>query len=447
MVTYWLLIIKQAMSIAVWHDFAMDHGRAARLPFVPQPTPPMVIDRTEDVWLITDTGHRIIDAGGGAIVTTIGHGRSEVVEAAAAALGQVDYVVPLWATESRVELVEEMVDHWLPDGFTQASFYSGGSESVDAAVRLARMHHLSTGDLDRWKVIGRDVSYHGSTLSGLSVGQHDRRRAGLEPMLSDHPKSDWLDIESLAKIIEREDPDTVSAFIAEPISGASGAAMVPPPGYWAAIEETCRANGVLLIVDEVMTGFGRTGRTWGHEHFDITPDIIVGGKGLSGGYAPMGGVYTTRAIVDPIAEAGRGLMYYTYGSSTVGCATSVAVLRIMREEGLVERAAVMGERLRRRLEDELVDHPNVADIRGLGLLQGLELVRNRETGERFPRSVEFAQRVAAEAIERGAWIYPCGSGPVDDGILFGPPYTITDDHVELIVDVTKQAITAAEAAL
>lgn len=436
-------------TIAIWHDRAMhvesaaSSDRLARFPFVPPAAAPLMIDRAEDVWLITDTGRRILDAGGGAIVTTVGHGRSEVVEAAAAALGRVDYVVPLWATEERVALVEEMVDHWLPPEFTQATFFSGGSESVDAAVRLARMHHLSTGAPDRWKVIGRDVSYHGSTLSGLSVGSHDRRRHGLEPMLSDHPKSDWLDVESLAKIIEREDPNTVSAFIAEPISGASGAAKVPPPGYWTAIEDACRANGVLLIVDEVMTGFGRTGRTWGHEHFDITPDIIVGGKGLSGGYAPMGGMYTTRAIVDPIADAGRGLMYYTYGGSTVGCAVSVAVLQIMRHEGLVERAATMGERLRARLEDELGDHPNVADIRGLGLLQGVELVKNRETGEAFPRSVEFAQRVAMAAIERGVWVYPCGSGPVDDGLLFGPPYTLTDDHIDLIVTATKDAITAA----
>ncbi len=425
----------------------MDAQRAAQFPFVPQDAPPLVIERTEDVWLISDTGHRILDAGGGAIVPNIGHGRPEVVAAAAAALGQVDYVVPLWATEHRVALIEELVEHWLPNGFTQASFFCGGSESVDAAVRLARTHHVSKGDTDRWKVIGRDVSYHGSTLSGLSVGNHYRRRSGLGPILNEHPKSDWLDAESLAKVIEREDPNTVSAFIGEPISGASGAAKVPPPGYWNAVEEACRANGVLLIVDEVMTGLGRTGRTWGHEHFDITPDIIVGGKGLSGGYAPMGGMYTTRDIVDPIAAAGNGLMYFTFSGADMGCAISVEVLKIMRKEGLVDRAARMGERLRRRLEEELGDHPNVADIRGLGLMQGIELVKDRDSGESFARPVEFAQRVAMEAVERGVWVYPCGSGPVDDGLLIGPPYTITEDHIETIVGTTKDAITAAAASV
>lgn len=425
----------------------MDAQRAARFPFVPQDAPPLVIERTEDVWLIRDTGDRILDAGGGAIVTNIGHGRADVVRTAAEALGQVDYVVPLWATENRVALVEELTEHWLPDGFTQASFFCGGSESVDAAVRLARTHHLSNGDHERWKVIGRDVSYHGSTLSGLSVGNHDRRRSGLEPMLRDHPKSDWLDAESLAKVIEREDPDTVSAFIAEPINGASGAAMVPPDGYWPAIEEACRANGVLLIVDEVMTGLGRTGLNWGHEHFGITPDIIVGGKGLSGGYAPMGGMYSTRAVVDPIAAAGNGLMYFTFSGADMGCAVSVKVLQIMREEGLVDRAAHMGALLRQRLDDELGDHQHVADIRGLGLMQGIELVKNRSSGESFARSDEFAQRVVMEAIDRGVWLYPCGSGPVVDGLLIGPPYTITEDHIETIVGVTADAITAAATSL
>ena len=266
-------------------------------------------------------------------------------------------------------------------------------------------------------------------------------------MLSDHPKADWLDGDSLAKVIEREDPSTVSAFIGEPINGASGAAMVPPDDYWPSIEAACREHGVLLIVDEVMTGLGRTGRNWGHEHFGITPDIIIGGKGLSGGYAPMGGVYTTREVVDPIAAAGRGLMYFTFSGAEFGCAVSVKVLQIMRTEGLVAVADQMGRLLRRRLEEELADHPHVADIRGLGLMQGIELVKDRSTGEPFPRSAEFAGRVTQAGIDSGVWLYPCGSGPVADGLLIGPPFTITEDHIEIIVGTTKHAITAAAATI
>ena len=180
----------------------MDPSRASRFPFVPPTAPPLTIARTEGLWLITDDGRRILDAGAGAVVTNVGHGRPEVVEAATRALTTIDYVVPLWATENRVALVEELVEHWLPEGFNRASFFSDGSESVDAAVRTARMYHVSAGQADRWKVVGRDVSYHGSTLSGLSVGLHDRRRTGLEPLLGDHPKSAWLDPDSLAKVIE-----------------------------------------------------------------------------------------------------------------------------------------------------------------------------------------------------------------------------------------------------
>ena len=425
----------------------MDPSRASAFPFIPGDAPPLVVDRTEDVWLIRDDGSRVLDAGGGAVVTNIGHGRRTVVDAASKALQTVDYVVPIWATENRVALVEELVEHWLPEGFTRASFFCGGSESVDAAVRVARTHQVAMGRPARWKVIGRDVSYHGSTLSGLSVGNHDRRRAGLEPMLADHPKSEWLDPEALAKVIEQEGPETVAAFIGEPISGASGGAMVPPDGYWSGVEEVCRANDVLLIVDEVMTGFGRTGRTWGHEHFDVSPDIIVAGKGLAGGYAPMGGVYSTDAVVEPIAAAGMGLMYFTFSGADLGCAVSLEVLRIMREEGLVERAATLGARLRRRLEDELGGHPNVADIRGLGLMQGIELVQDRDRGVAYPRSVEFATRVANEAIARGVWLYPCGSGPVADALLVGPPFTITDEHVDLIATTTRAAIEAAAASV
>jgi adenosylmethionine-8-amino-7-oxononanoate aminotransferase len=305
------------------------------------------------------------------------------------------------------------------------------------------MYHLSAGRPDRWKVVGRDVSYHGSTLSGLSVGLHDRRRTGLEPLLADHPKSAWLDPDSLAKVIEQEGAESISCFIGEPISGASGGAMVPPSDYWPKVEEVCRANGVLLIVDEVMTGLGRLGRDWGHQHFGIRPDIIVGGKGLSGGYAPMGGMYATDDVIDTIAEAGNGLMYFTFSGSDLACAVSLEVLRILRREGLVERAAATGALLRRRLDEALGDHPNVADVRGLGLLQGIELVDHRQEGRPFPRSADFATAVAGQALQRGLWVYPCGSGPVDDALLVAPPFTIEAEEIELAVSVLVESIGAA----
>ena len=420
----------------------MDTVRAAQFEFLPSSFPPLVVDRTEGVWFVTDSGARILDAGGGAVVTNIGHGRPEIADEARSALSKLDYVIPFAATEARVRLVEELVTHWLPDGFTRCKFVAGGSESVDAAIRLARTHHVAAGREDRWKVIGRDVSYHGSTLGGLAVGSHDRRRAGFGPMLSPFPKTPWLDAEALEAVIEEEGADTIAAFIGEPITGAAGGAMVPPPGYWPAVADICRRNGIVMIADEVMTGLGRTGTRWGHEHFGYTPDIIVAGKGLGGGYAPMGGVYTTDEIVQPVAEAGMELMYYTFSGYDMGCAISRRVLEILREEQLVQRAADVGHRLHARLVETLGDHKNVIDIRGRGMMQGIELVRDREGPVAFPRQVDFARQVVFEALNRGVWVYPAGSGPVADALLIGPPFTLEDDHIDLLVSVLSDAITA-----
>ncbi len=423
----------------------MDPDRARQFEFVPSSFPALVVERTEGVWFHTDSGARVLDAGGGAVVTNIGHGRREIVEEATRALSRLDYVIPLVATEARVRLVEELVEHWLPPGFTRCKFVAGGSESVDAAVRLARTHHVASGREARWKVIGRDVSYHGSTLGGLAVGSHDRRRAGFGPLLNDFPKLPWLDASTLEKIIEAEGAETIAAFIGEPITGAAGGAMVPPDGYWLEVADVCRRNGILMIADEVMTGFGRTGLRWGHDHFDYTPDIIVAGKGLSGGYAPMGGVYTTEGIVAPVAAAGMELMYYTYSGYDLGCAISRRVLEIIREEQLVERSAEVGQRLQARLTEALGDHENVLDIRGRGLMLGIELVRDRDGPTPFAREVDFARKVVVEALGRGVWVYPAGSGPVVDALLIGPPFTLEDDHIELLVDVIYDSIPAAAA--
>jgi adenosylmethionine-8-amino-7-oxononanoate aminotransferase len=420
----------------------MDSRRAQQFEFVPSNFPTLVVERTEGVWFFTDSGARILDAGGGAVVTNIGHGRREIVEEATRALSRLDYVIPMAATEARVRLVEELMEHWLPAGFTRCKFMAGGSESVDAAIRLARTQQVSVGQEGRWKILGRDVSYHGSTLGGLSAGSHDRRRAGFGPLLSPFPKVPWLDASGLEDIIEQEGADTIAAFIGEPVTGAAGGAMVPPDDYWPTVADICRRNGILMIADEVMTGFGRTGLAWGHQHFGYTPDIIVAGKGLSGGYAPMGGVYTTEDIVKPVAAAGMELMYYTFSGYDLGCAISRRVLELIREEHLVERAAEVGQRLHGRLVDTLGSHRNVLDIRGRGLLLGIELVQDRDGPIPFPRDLDFARRVVFEALSRGVWVYPAGSGPVADALLIGPPFTLEDDHIELLVGVLNDSITA-----
>ena len=248
--------------------------------------------------------------------------------------------------------------------------------------------------------------------------------------------------DALEDVIEREGEDTIAAFVAEPIVGSTAGAVVPPDEYWPKIAEICRRHGVLLIADEVMTGFGRTGRRFAVEHWNVVPDILVGGKGLTGGYAPMGAIFAREEVVAPIAERGDELMFYTYSAHSGCCAVADKVLEIMEREQLVERAATMGQRLRERLS-ALESHPNVAQIRGRGLLLGVELVKDRNTLEPFPKETGLTTKVVVAALGEGTFFYPGGCDPARDVITVGPPFIITDDDVERIAISLERAITTA----
>jgi adenosylmethionine-8-amino-7-oxononanoate aminotransferase len=436
----------------------MSIAEAPIWPFVPRGGP-LKIQRAEGAYFFTEDGSPILDAAGGAIVVNVGQGRPEVADAVARELRRVSYVVPPFATDSRLRLTERLLERWLPEDLTRVLYTSGGSESVDAALRLARQHHVAAGRPERWKVIARDVSYHGATLSTLAVGGHTARREVMGPLLVQSPKTPACYclrcplgktypscgvgcVDEIERAIRDEGPETVAAVIAEPIVGSSGGALVPPEEYWTRLAEICRRHGVLLIADEVMTGFGRTGKRFAIEHFGVTPDILVGGKGLAGGYAPMGGVFASDAVVEPLVEAGDEVMFYTFGAHPAACAAADAVLEIMEREDLVRRAAETGEALRKRLS-ELEAHPHVAEIRGRGLLQAIELVRDRATLEPFPRSARLTQRIVASGLRRGVFFYPGGTGEVRDIIALGPPLIIGDDEVEQIAATLHAAIDEA----
>jgi adenosylmethionine-8-amino-7-oxononanoate aminotransferase len=439
---------------------AIDTDAARRAAFVPsERSTPFPIARAEGAYLITPEGRPILDAAGGAIVVNIGHGRREVADAAAKALEQVTYVVPTFSTEAKTSLVERLTERWLPEGITRASFTSGGSESIEAAIRLARLHHVCAGRPERWKVIGRDLSYHGITLAAMAVGGHASRRKGYEPLLLGFPKvrshyclecslgrtdrdcrEDAAD--ALEEVILREGPDTVAAFLAEPVVGSAAGAVVPPAGYWPRVQEICRKYGVLLIADEVMSGFGRTGERFAVDHWGVVPDVIVAGKGLAGGYAPIGGVYATEDVIEPIAERGEDLMFYTFTAHPAACAVAGKVLEIMEREDLVARAKSMGEVLRKRLA-RLEDHPHVAEVRGIGLMYGIELVRDKETLERFPAEERITRRVVAAGLRNGVFFYPGGSGVAQDVIMLGPPLIITEADIDLLVSVLERSIDEA----
>ncbi len=397
-----------------------------RLAFVPGgPAYPTIV-AGDGVFLVADDGRRILDAAGGAIVGNIGWGRTEVADAAAAVM-PMGYVVPLWPTPSRLALRDELVQHWLPEGFNHVFFTSGGSESTDSALRLARAYQVAKGRSDRWKVIGRHPSYHGMTTGTMAVASHSARQKGYEPLLLPFPKVPWDDPEQVLKVIEQEDPATIAGFIAEPITGAAGACLTASDEYWRVVTDACHEHDILLIADEVMTGYGRTGLKFGHQHFPLQPDVIVGGKGLGGGYVPLGAVAARDEVVE--ALRGSGFMYFTFTGNDASCAAGAKVLEIMRREHLVERAASTGAMLGQRLHAEFGGHPAVVDIRGRGMFYGLELRCSRDA-------------VVQAAMDRDMWVYPAGSGPVADAVMVAPPFIITDTEIDLLVSTLRASLDA-----
>ena len=220
---------------------------------------------------------------------------------------------------------------------------------------------------------------------------------------------------------------------------------MPPDEYWPRVVEICRRHGVLVIADEVMTGYGRTGKKFGVDHWDVVPDILIGGKGLTGGYAPMGAVIATEDVIEPIIAAGEELMFYTYSAHPAGCAVADKVLEILEREQLVERAAAMGACCAIGCEQRLASHPNVADVRGRGLLHAVELVRDRATLEPFPKEARFTSKVVAAGLAEDVFFYPGGTDPARDVITLGPPFIITEAEIDRLVEVLGSAITSAAA--
>ena len=440
----------------------MDPERARLYPFLPSLGAGLPVARTEGSFLVLPDGRRILDAAGGAVVASIGHGRKEVAEVAAKTLAEVSFVVPPFATEERVRLVERLRTSWLPRGITRCVFASGGSEAIDLAVRVARQHFVSKGEPARWKVIGRELSYHGTTLSGLDVGGHPKRRKGMEPWLHDLPKAPacyplrcamcrgaggctLACADALEEAIQRAGPETVAAFIFEPVGGSTAGALTAPPGYLARIAEICRRHGILSIADEVMSGFGRTGARFAVDHEGFVPDLLVGGKGLASGYAPIVGVFAREEVVAPIAAHGDEVMFYTYAAHPAACAVADKVLEIMEREALVARAGRMGEALRERLVAALGRHPHVAEIRGKGLLQAVELVKDRATLEPFALEDRMTATVVAAGLANGVFLYPAGAGAAQDAIVLGPPFTVSESELDLLVTGLEKSIDGAVA--
>ncbi|MDO8289747.1 MAG: aminotransferase class III-fold pyridoxal phosphate-dependent enzyme [Parvibaculum sp.] len=430
-------------------------------PFVPSPRV-IDVDYAEGRTLHLSGGGTILDASGGAICSNIGHGRREVAEATAIAMERMSYAVPPFVTPERKRLVERLRRYWLPPHLTRVWLASGGSEAMDAAIKIALQHFRAKGEAKRTKIIGREISYHGTTALTLAVGGHVARKVGFESVLPamlhaptpyalrsprgrNHPDFDIAAAKALEDVIIANDPSTIAAFVCEPINGSSGGAIMPGPRYWPMVQEICRRHGILIITDEVMVGFGRTGKRFAAEHFGLEADIMVAGKGLAAGYAPICGVFATDAVVAPLAEKGIAPMFYTYSGHPGACAAADKVLEIMEREDLVARSAEKGEALRTRLEAALGQHPNVAEIRGRGLFFGLEIVADRETLDMYPIEKAMTQRIVAAGLKDGVFFYSGGTGAVRDIICIGPAFNVEDGELDHMVEVLKRAIDAGVA--
>lgn len=412
----------------------------------------------DGVYLVTQDGHRILDAGGQACVSNIGYGRAEVADVAAKALMSLTHALPPVQIPQRMRLVQRLTEGWLPPELHRIHFVNSGSEAVDAAIRLARQHHLAAGRPGKWKVIGREASYHGVTLGALGVSGHAQRRRGLEPLLSTVPlapacyplrchhcaltrRCSLQCADGLEALIEREGADSVAAFIAEPIVGTSGGALVPPDDYWPRVQEICRRHQVLLIVDEVITGFGRTGRKFAFQHWNLKPDVVLVAKGFTGGYAPLAALITTQQVIDPILASGQSIMFHTFGGHPAACAVADKVLEILEREGLVERAMHLGAYLQEKLH-RLRAHPHVAEVRGRGLLWAVEIVRDKATLEPFPESAGVTFEILRAGVERGVLFYFGGTGEHRDIICIAPAFVITTVEIDQLVEVLERSIDA-----
>jgi len=415
--------------------------------------------------LIDAEGRRYLDASGGAAVSCLGHGHPEVLAAMHAQLDRLAYAHTSFFTTEAAEQLADVLVQDAPPGTSHAYFVSGGSEAVEAALKLARQYFVETGQPQRRHFIARRQSYHGNTLGALAVGGNAWRRAQFAPLLVDvthvAPCYEYRDrqpgesaeaygqrlVAELAAAIDRLGGENVIAFVAETVGGATQGAVTPVPGYLRGVRELCSRHGILLILDEVMCGMGRCGTLHACTAEGVVPDLLVVAKGLGGGYQPIGAVLAQAHVVQAIA-AGSGAFQHghTYLGHAMACAAALAVQRVIRRDGLVARVQRQGEGLRQRLQAAFGAHPQVGDIRGRGLFQALELVADRERKTPFDPALKLHARIKARAMAEGLMVYPMGGtidGRLGDHVLLAPPFTVDDDALDQIVQRLQRAVDAA----
>ena len=428
-------------------------------------SPPPLAIGAKGIEMIDRDGRRYIDASGGAAVSCLGHGHPDVIAALHAQLDALAYAHTGFFTSEPAERLADLLIEDAPAGLTRAYLVSGGSEAVEAALKMARQFFVETGQPQRRRVIARKQSYHGNTLGALAAGGNAWRREPFSPLLVEAHHIDpcyayrWRRegeddaayaaraAQALGDKIVELGPETVMSFVAETVVGATLGAVPPGAEYFRRIRAICDRHGVLLILDEVMCGMGRTGTLHACAQDGIAPDLMTIAKGLGGGYQPIGAVLLSQAIFDAFAK-GSGFFQHghTYMGHPMAAAAALAVQQVIRRDHLLDNVAAMGARLRRRLEERFANCAAVGDVRGRGLFQGVELVADRATKAPFDPAVKLHARVKREAMARGLMVYPMGGtldGRAGDHVLIAPPFIVEAEQIDAIVERLGEAVDAA----
>lgn len=427
--------------------------------------PPPRAVRGEGCYLYDETGKAYLDGSGGAAVSCLGHGDPDIVAAVQKQAATLSFAHTGFFTSEPAEELADLLIAEAPGDLERVYLVSGGSEATEAAVKLARQYFVERGETERRHLIARRQSYHGNTLGALAAGGNEWRRAQFAPLLIDvshiAPCYEYVDrrddespydygqrvAQELEDEILRLGPETVMAFMAEPVVGATMGAVPAVEGYFKRVREVCDTYGVLLILDEVMCGMGRTGRLFACETDGVSPDILCIAKGLGAGYQPVGAMLCTKHIYETL-QSGSGFFQHghTYLGHPVAAAASLAVITKIRANDLVERARAMGEELDRALVGAFSQNPNVGDIRGRGLFRGIEIVEDRESKRPFDPARKIAAKVKAAAFDAGLICYPMSGtrdGKNGDHVLLAPPFIISDGQIEELVEKLDIAVAKA----
>jgi adenosylmethionine-8-amino-7-oxononanoate aminotransferase len=429
-----------------------------------------LIDHGEGVFLYDTAGKRYLDASSGAVAANLGHGVVEIADAMARQAKKAAFVHTLrFETQVQHDLAKE-ISTIAPPSLNYVYFTSGGSEANESAMKFARQYHRDRGNKEKYLTIGRWQSFHGNTMGSLSVGGDVKRRQPYTPNLlkTEHVYSPYCHrcpydkteehcnkqaqlycVSDLERLIIETGPEFISSIICEPIIGSQQGAVVPPQSYLKQVRTICNQYDIVLIADEVMTGFGRTGTHFAVEYFEVEPDILCFGKGVSGGYAPLAGMIVSDQLIASLKQNGKGRFIhgYTFSGHPVAVAAGLAAIQYYKQHNLLDNCKQQGSYLFQKLRELQESHHNMGQIRGRGLLIGFELMKDRHTDEFFPPFVGASEALNAIAMELGAVFYP-GSGTIDglhgDHLLIGPPLTISTSEIDDLIRILDQALIVFE---